>query len=234
MDGMWRAGVCAGVAITALLLGGCDVTASADGVGATAGAQSIGDGSPEDAAGGTGDTGGPGGSTGIDAGTDVDRADGGGGVGSGPDEPGPKFPVTLRRTGGIAGFDDSVVVQSDGRVVVDTRLVHGRTCTLDKTEHQQLIAALTALRAAPVDPAGSSGQGTATAPPADDAESEPITLAVTDDLSRAFDLSDSSLGGVSDLIGAVVTDVTLTAPANATCTAPTGVATAPPGVAAAG
>ncbi|WP_404390336.1 hypothetical protein [Humibacillus xanthopallidus] len=175
------------------------------------------------------------GGSGIDAGNDVDRANGDGGVGSGPDEPGPTFPMTLRRTGGIADFDDRVVIQADGRVVVETRLVRGRTCTLSATQRQQLIGALTALRATPVEATDPSTDGAVPIPPAEDpadAESAPITLAVTDDLARTFDLTDPSLGGVSDLVGAVVIDVTLTSPANAKCSTPT--TTTPTGVAAAG
>lgn len=227
MDNMWRASVCAGVAVGALLLGGCGFTASVNGVGSTTQ-------NPQSDGGSTGDSSGDsagGADSGIDTGNDIDRANGDGGVGSGPDEPGPKFPMTLRRTGGIAGFDDRVVVEISGKVVVDTRLVHGRTCTLTRVQRQQLMDALTALRATPVDPGNPTSGGTATLPPSDDAESAPITLSVTDDLARSFDLTDSSLGGVADLIGAVVTDVTLTAPASATCTTPTATAT---GVTAAG
>ena len=66
------------------------------------------------------------------------------------------------------------------------------------------MAALTALRATPIESGNPSADGTATLPPSDDPESDPITLSVTDDLARTFDLSDSSLGGVTDLIGAVV------------------------------
>lgn len=221
---MWRASVCAGVAMGALLLGGCGVTASTDGVGATAQTQPSDGGSSGDPAGGP--------KSGIDTGNDIDRANGDGGVGSGPDEPGPKFPMTLRRTGGIAGFDDRVVVEVTGRVVVDTRVVHGRICTLTKSQRQQLMAALTALRATPIESGNTSTDGTATLPPSQDPESDPITLSVTDDLARTFDLSDSSLGGVTDLIGAVVTDVTLTTPSSASCTTPT--ATTSSGVTAAG
>jgi hypothetical protein len=227
MDTMWRASVCAGVAMTALLLGGCGVTVPETGADAAARTQPIDGGSTGDPAGGAG--------AGIDTGNDIDRANGDGGVGSGPDEPGPKFPMTLRRTGGIAGFDDRVVIQASGRVGVDTRLVHGRTCTLTKTQRQQLMSALTALRATPATASDLSGDGSSQVPPTDDsAESDPITLSVTDDLARTFDLTDSSLGGVADLIGAVVTDVTLTTPASASCTTPTATATAPPGVSAAG
>ncbi|WP_141842588.1 hypothetical protein [Humibacillus xanthopallidus] len=197
-----------------------------NGVEATTRTLPSGGGSTDDPAGSSG--------SGIDAGNDIDRAGGDGGVGSGPDEPGPKFPMTLRRTGGIAGFDDRVVVEISGRVVVNTRLVHDRTCTLTTPQRLQLMDALTALRATPVQSGDVTSDGTATIPPSDDAESDPITLSVTDDLARSFDLTDSSLGGVSDVIGAVVTDVTLTTPASARCTTPTATATTSTGVTAAG
>jgi len=234
MDVMWRASVCAGVAVGALLLGGCGVSASAIGsASATQTPPSADGGVTGDAPGGSGSA--PGIDTGNDIGDDINRADGDGGVGSGPDEPGPTFPMTLRRTGGIADFDDRVVVQVDGRVVVETRLLRGRTCTLSATQRQQLIGALTALRATPVQATDLSTDGAVPIPPADDSgdgESEPIALAVTDDLARSFDLTDPSLGGVSDLVGAVVIDVTLTSPASAKCS--TSTTPAPTGVAAAG
>ncbi len=224
---MWRASVCAGVAVSALLLGGCGGSVSAIGSAPATQTQPSADGgSTGDATEGAG--------SGIDAGNDIDRANGDGGVGS-PDEPGPTFPMTLHRTGGSADFDDRVVIQVDGRVVVETRLLRGRTCTLSSTQRQQLIGALTALRATPVLGTDLSGDGAVPIPPADDsgdADSEPIALAVTDDLARSFDLTDPSLGGVSDLVGAVVTDVTLTSPASAKCSPST--TTAPTGVAAAG
>jgi hypothetical protein len=239
MDVMWRASVCAGVAVSALLLGGCG--GSLTGIESAPATQTT----PSADGGSTGDaTGGAGAAPGIDAGNDIDRADGDGGTGS-PDEPGPTFPMTLRRTGGIADFDDRVVIQVDGQVVVETRLLRGRTCTLSATQRQQLIGALTALRATPVQATDLATDDAAPLAPADDstedsgdADSEPIALAVTDDLARSFDLSDPSLGGVSDLVGAVVTDVTLTSPASATCSSTnsdtTSTTTSPTGVAAAG
>jgi hypothetical protein len=227
MDTMWRASVCAGVAMGALLLGGCGVTVPEIEADSAAQTQPIDGGSTGEPPGGSG--------PGIDTGNDIDRANGDGGVGSGPDEPGPKFPMTLRRTGGIAGFEDRVVIQANGGVAVDTRLVRGRTCTLTTAQRQQLMSALTALRATPVTATDLTTDGSSQTPPTDDsAESDPITLSVTDDLARSFDLTDPSLGGVADLIGAVVTDVTLTAPASASCTTPPATAPAPTGVSAAG
>ena len=123
MDDMWRASVCAGVAVGALLLGGCGVAVPADRGRPAARRSRPAAGPPATPRSGSGPD--------IDAGNDdrpgrtVTAASG-----SGPDEPGPKFPMTLRRTGGIAAFDDRVVVQANGRLVVETRLVRGRTCSL--------------------------------------------------------------------------------------------------------
>ena len=109
---------------------------------------------------------------------------------------GPTFPLTLRRTGGIAGFDDQIVLEANGRVRVETRSVHGRVCTLSAPQQRQLVTLLATLRL-----------GSSTAPPPTDGstaldpdavpESDPITISVTDHQARAIDLSDPSLGEIS-------------------------------------
>ena len=38
---------------------------------------------------------------------------------------GPVVPHTLRRTGGIAGFDDTIVLRANGQILVETRTVRG-------------------------------------------------------------------------------------------------------------
>ena len=169
-------------------------------------------------------------------------ATGDGGVGSGPDAPpGPKFPMTLRRIGGSAAYNDRVVVRANGSVVVETRLLHGRTCTLAATQRQLLLSALTALRVPPVPPPDTSVDAPVPVAPDgqadaldDTGESDPISVTASDDLARSFDLDDSSLGWVSDLVSAVVIDVTLTSPASATCTTPSTADQAGGGVAPAG
>lgn len=222
MEAMWRGGVCTGVAIVSLLVGGCGVAGSATGADGAAVARPS-DGSVSTAPPVTG--------YGIDSGNDVGPADGAGSVGE--DQPGPTFPMTVRRTGGIADYADRVVVQSDGRVTVDTRALTGRRCTLAAAQRAQLLSALTALRITPplssdtptdTPSDGSTGPPAAgSTPPADAREAGdpgPITLSVTDDLARTFDLTDTSLAGVTDLLGSVVTNVTLTLPAGAACTTP--------------
>jgi ABC-type amino acid transport substrate-binding protein len=126
-----------------------------------------------------------------------------------PDPPGPTFPLTLRRTGGIAGFDDTVVLKATGEVLVDTRTVHGRVCVLRRAERRKLFALLETLR---------HGAGHPSTTPVIGADVIRVTL--TDAHQHPFDLSDPSLGSVSTLVGALVSDVTLTAPATATCTTP--------------
>lgn len=126
-----------------------------------------------------------------------------------PDSRGPTFPLTLRRTGGIAGFDDTVVLEASGEVLVDTRTVHGRVCVLPKPRREQLYGVLETLRhGGEVAPEGAStGAG----------ESDVIRVTLTDAHHHPFDLTDPSLGSVSDQVGALISDVTLTSPATVTC-----------------
>jgi len=201
---MGRAGLCVGFAITALLIGGCGVATPDD--RATDGAASTPSSAPSS--------------------TNAPLRFGAGGDDSLPPTYGPAFPLTLRRTGGIAGFDDQIVLEANGRLRVETRSVHGRVCTLSAPQQRQLVSLLATLRlgsaTADLPTDGSAGTDPG-APP----ESDPITISVTDDQAREIDLSDPSLGEISGLVGILVSDVTLTAPATTRCTTPTtGVAAA--------
>ncbi|WP_343994843.1 hypothetical protein [Terrabacter terrae] len=146
----------------------------------------------------------------------------GAGGDSGGDVPyGPQFPLTLRRTGGSAGFDDIVVLGADGQVRVDTRSVHGRVCRLEPALQRRLLSLLATLRL------GAGGVPTTNLPSdgftsvgGDVTESDPITISVTDDRAQAIDLSDPSLGEISGLVGTLVGDVTLSVPAVTRCTTP--------------
>ena len=135
----------------------------------------------------------------------------------------PEFPLTLRRTGGIAGFDDRVVLEADGRIRVDTRSVHGRVCTLTASQQRQLVTLLATLRLSVA-----TDLPTDDLPPLDpdQTESDPITISVTDDLARELALSDPSLGEVAGLVATLVSDVTLSVPATTRCTQKAGM---PPG-----
>lgn len=196
---MGRARLGAGLAIAALLLGGCGAVSpggSADPTSATATATAA-------------------------SSTSVAPRVGGGGDDALSAPYGPAFPLTLRRTGGMAGFDDRVVLDLDGRVHVETRSVHGRVCTLGAPQLHQLLALLATLRLGPhvsddlpsgVAPPGEAGAVTP------DPVSDPITVSVTDHEARRIDLSDPSLGEVSGLVGTLVSDVTLSVPATTRCT----------------
>ncbi|HET7399177.1 MAG TPA: hypothetical protein VFJ94_11725 [Intrasporangium sp.] len=127
---------------------------------------------------------------------------------------GPTFPLTLRRTGGRAGFDDTIVLEAGGRLTVDGTAIHGRVCALGPTQRRELLAALSTLRLA--------GTSTPPASPVDRGESEPIRITVTDVDGRPVDLTDPSLGAVSGMVAALVSDVTLTTPAMTRCTPATG------------
>ncbi len=196
MDLMGRAGRCVGLAAAALLLTGCGVDVpSAEGDVTTPPGPVATSASPGGA------------STETPSGS-LDPV----GV-----EYGPQFPLTLRRTGGVAGFDDRIVLRADGRLLVDTRSLHGRICTLGGAQLRQIVGALSTLRLGTWSITGTPGDGDpsdATSAPA----SDPIVISVTDDLSRAVDLTDPSLGEVAGLVATLVTDVTLTIPATTRCT----------------
>lgn len=124
---------------------------------------------------------------------------------------GPTFPLTVRRTGGIAGFHDTIVIRANGTIMVDTRDIHGRTCTLAQGDRSSLLAALSTLQL--------DGPTTPVPDPTD--SSDPITLTVTDGQARPVDIADPSLGEIRSRVSALVADVTLTVPAMTRCTNPT-------------
>jgi len=201
---MGRARVGAGLAVAALFLGGCGAASPGDQTDPTS-------------------------STATSSTPAPPRVGGGGNDAlSAPD--GPAFPLTLRRTGGMAGFDDHVVLGLDGLVHVETRTVHGRVCTLGAPQLRQLVALLATVRLGTRlsedlpsgdAPAGESGAVSA------DPVTDPITIAVTDHEARRIDLSDPSLGEVSGLVGTLVNDVTLSVPATTRCTTSAKPAVAP-------
>ena len=199
---MGRAGLVVGMAIAALFLGGCGSDAYPGEPGATP--RAVGTSS-----------------------TTTTQAFGVGG-GSGAPSHGPDFPLTLRRTGGIAGFDDRIVLEASGRVLVETRSVYGRVCTLGQAQQRQLVSLLATLRLGPV---STNDLPTGDFTPVDPGvapESDPITISVTDDLAREIDLRDPSLGEIAGLVSSLVSDVTLSVPATTRCTTPTTPAASPP------
>lgn len=207
MDDMGRAGLCVGLAIAALSVGGCGTAVSG--------------GSASDPAGAAGATGAT--SSAAPSATSARPRPGSGGSDAREPSYGPAFPLTLRRTGGIAGFDDRIVLGLDGRVHVETRTVHGRVCTLAAQQQRQLVSLLATLR---LDPFG-AGPSVTDLPNGDptlvdpNPVTDPITITVTDDEARPVDLSDPSLGEVAGLVDNLVNDVTLSVPATTRCTTPT-------------
>lgn len=136
--------------------------------------------------------------------------------GTGRGRTGPTFPLTLRRTGGIADFHDTVVLTGNGTLSVDTDTIHGRTCQLDKATSNGLLVALSTLRLAGPRPVPTD------VPVSSDASSVPITVTVTDVHHRPVQLDDPSLGEIRSRVAALVGDVALSAPARTRCTTPGG------------
>lgn len=209
---MGRMGLCSGLAAAALVVGGCGSVATDD-------PQAVAGGSTTRPAGPAGGAQGDG--TAVDP--LVEASDG------------PVFPLTVRRTGGIAGYDDTVVLRADGQVLVDTASVHGRVCTLSKPLQRQILGALGTLDL--LLPTGASeGDGEAGAETAgvpdeggfddatdgsnSDGPASRIAISVADVHRRPVDLRPPSVGSIATMVSALVSDVTLTAPAVTACRTP--------------
>lgn len=144
---------------------------------------------------------------------------------------GPVFPLTLRRTGGVAGYDDTVILRADGTVLVNTRSIHGRECQLSGAQQKHLLSLLSTLRLVDATETptvgGPDGTVDGSAPEGDDdTPNDAIVIDITDHKLRPLDLSDPSLGEVAGLVGSLVSDVTLSIPAATECTTPTSTASA--------
>lgn len=147
--------------------------------------------------------------------------------------PSPVFPLTIRRTGGIASFSDTITLRSDGRVNVETRSVHARVCTPERQQQRDLIAALGTLHLGGTgatgipDPSadGSGGAGSTGGPGGAGGDTAQILISVVDAHGRSIDLGEPSLASVLTMVTSLVSDVTLSQPSTQCTTA----AAAPPG-----
>lgn len=232
MDGMGAKGLASGLAVCALALGGCASVLPDDGSGAPGGDTASTAPADPDGSDGSGSPTAGGGVGGLDGLGDpgVGGVQGGDVGGAGRGSAAPIFPLTVHRTGGIAGFDDRLTLRADGRVIVNTLSVHDRLCTLSGATRSQMMTALEILKVDPLAPGGLgvSGQGSDDGVPAGGGDldgsngpSDPIVVTVTDHHGRVVDLSDASLGSVSTMVNGLLTDVTLTTPAVTSCTTPT-------------
>ena len=208
---MGRLGLGSGLAIVALTIGGCGSAANPD----TAATPTVTASTPNPA-----------------SSTAPGRAHGGGpqsvespGDGSAQPPPSPMFPLTISRTGGIAQFNDTIILRSDGQVDVETRSVHDRTCTLDRQRQRDLVAALGTLhlggaddtrvtRPVPDGSAGINGTGGTGGPGGGSAGSDTsqIVISVIDARGRSVDLGEPSLASVLTMVTTLVSDVTLSQP----------------------
>lgn len=146
--------------------------------------------------------------------------------------PSPVFPLIISRTGGIAEFDDSITLRSDGQVNVETRSVHNRTCTLERQRQRDLVAALGTLHLGGTgatgvpDPLadGSDGIGGTGGTGASGAGSDPsqIVISVVDARGRSVDLGEPSLASVLTMVTSLVSDVTLSQPSTRCTTSAAG------------
>lgn len=212
---MGRSGLGAGLAIAALAISGCgsastpNATTSGHIAASTSGPASS---------------------------TAPSRVDGGGpqsvdSPGDGSEAPpSPVFPLTISRTGGIAAFRDTITLRADGRLTVETRSVHARTCTLDRQRQRVLVAALGTLHLGGTgatgvpDPAADGsedigGTGGASSPSGAEGDSSQIVVSVVDAHGRSVDLGEPSLASVLTMVTSLVSDVTLSQPSTQCTTA---------------
>ena len=123
-----------------------------------------------------------------------------------PRTPAAAFPLTVTRTGGIAGFHDTVVLQSDGRLVVNSR-GHTSSCRLKPEVLKDILRAV-----------GGVPWGRLT--PADSTPKHPddMVLLVRSDGRRApARLDDPLLGGLQQQLSDLVVDSSGANPAHELC-----------------
>lgn len=117
-----------------------------------------------------------------------------------PSPAGGPFPITVRRSGGVAGFNDTVVVQRDGGAEVRTK-AGSSTCTVDA----DTLAALADLAV----------QATASSGPS---ASHPDALTVTVSTAEGTAvLAEGNLPGTAPAVGKLLEDVGRLAADRAVC-----------------
>ena len=204
---MGRLGLGSGLAIAALVISGCGTGSTPDPADTRATAPAVNS-------------------------TAQPRVDGGGPQSvETPDDssqtpPSPVFPLTISRTGGIAAFNDTITLRSDGQVKVETRSVHARTCTLERQQQRDLVAAIGTLHlggtgATAIPDPGADGIGGlgATGTGGTGSADSQIVISVVDARHRSVDLSEPSLASVLTMVTSLVSDVTLSQPSTRCTTA---------------
>ncbi len=123
-----------------------------------------------------------------------------------PRTPTAAFPLTVTRTGGIAGFHDTVVLQADGRLEANSR-GHTSSCRLKPEVLKDILRAV-------------GGVPWGRVPPADSTPKHPddMVLLVTSDSRRApARLDDPLLGGLQQQLSDLVVDSSGPHPAHELC-----------------
>ncbi|WP_295700747.1 hypothetical protein [Lapillicoccus sp.] len=121
------------------------------------------------------------------------------GVGDAP------FPVTISRTGGIAGFNDRIVVETGGATTVTSKRGAAGSCTLTSETVTRLLAAVAAMPQVPT---------TSTTGPRISDEMFTTLEAPTRGALRIGDAPGADLA----VVGEIIADVTGASPAYRLCT----------------
>ncbi len=123
-----------------------------------------------------------------------------------PRTPTAAFPLTVTRTGGIAGFHDTVVLQADGRLEVNSR-GHTSSCQLKPEVLKDILRAVGGVPWARLTPADSKPK-----------HPDDMVLLVRSDGRRApARLDDPLLGGLQQQLSDLVVDSSGANPAHELC-----------------
>ena len=119
------------------------------------------------------------------------------------------FPLTVNRLGGVAGFNDSIVVRSDGQASVKAKQGAPTTCRIGADDLKRLTGQITSLLTTP--------HPTPPVMTPDHVRADAIIITVADDAGLSFRMPDPPEGDAQQAILALVNDVVGAAPPHQIC-----------------
>lgn len=119
------------------------------------------------------------------------------------------FPLTVNRLGGVAGFNDSIVVRADGQTSVKGKQGAPMTCRVGPDDLKRLTGQVTTLLATP--------HPTPPVMTPDHVRADAIIITVADAAGLSFRLPDPPEGDAQQAVAALVDDVTGASPPHRIC-----------------
>ncbi len=129
---------------------------------------------------------------------------------SGTTSPGPaSFPLTVSRTGGIAGFNDTIVIRADGQATVSAKQGAATSCRIGADALATLTGQLTGLLNAP--------KPTPPTATPNHVRADALIFTVTDPAGKSVKVPDPPTGPAEQAVVALVDDVTGPTPPHQIC-----------------